>query len=80
MLVTTPAPGPYVALPIARSLDARLVSEDLAGALRAALLEAPIGYAVRAREAMTPFGREAVDRLVGERLLPRLLTRYATAG
>ena len=30
LLVTTPAPGPYVALPIARELDARLVSEDLA--------------------------------------------------
>ena len=35
MLVTTPAPGPYAALPIARELDARLVGEDLAGALRA---------------------------------------------
>ena len=30
-LVTTPSPGPYAALPIARSLDPRLVSDDLAG-------------------------------------------------
>jgi Glycosyl transferases group 1 len=72
-LVTTPAPGPYVALPIARTLDPRLVGEDLAGALRTAL-ENPIeGYASRAREALAPFRREALDRLVAERLLPRLL-------
>ncbi|HEX8714930.1 MAG TPA: glycosyltransferase [Solirubrobacteraceae bacterium] len=72
-LVTTPAPGPYVALPIARELDARLVGDDLAGALRAAL-DDPLGdYAERARVALAPFTRDAVDRLVAERLLPRLL-------
>ncbi len=37
LLVTTPAPGPYAALPIARALDPRLVAEDLAAALRTAL-------------------------------------------
>ena len=37
MLVTTPSPGPYPALGLARRLDPRLVSEDLAPALRAAL-------------------------------------------
>ncbi len=37
MLVTTPSPGPYAALPIARALDARLVDDDLAGAIRTAL-------------------------------------------
>ena len=72
-LVSTPAPGPYAALPIARELDRRLVSEDLAGALRAAL-EVPLpGYADRARLALAPYSREAADRLVAEQLLPRLL-------
>jgi hypothetical protein len=72
-LVTTPAPGPYAALPIARDLDARLVSEDLAAALRAAL-DDPLGdYAPRARRALVPFSREAADRVVSRELLPRLL-------
>lgn len=73
LLVSTPAPGPYVALPIARALDARLVSDDLEGALRAALLHPPADYASRAREALKPFSRETVDRLVVDELLPRLL-------
>jgi hypothetical protein len=72
-LVTTTAPGSYAALPIALELDARLVGDDLVGALRVAL-EQPLGdYAERARTALAPFAREAVDRLVAERLLPRLL-------
>lgn len=72
-LVTTPAPGPYVALPIARELDTRLVGDDLAPALRAAL-ESPLpDYAERARAALAPYTREAVDRIVAEQLLPRLL-------
>jgi glycosyltransferase involved in cell wall biosynthesis len=73
LLVTTPAPGPYAALPIARALDPRLVDRDLAGALRTALEDPPAGYTARAREALAPFGREAVDRVVAERLLPLLL-------
>jgi hypothetical protein len=73
LLVTTPAPGPYAALPIARELDPRLVSEDLAGALRCALREPPAHYAVRALAALAPFSRAAVDRVVAEQLLPRLL-------
>ncbi len=72
-LVTTAAPGPYAALPIARELDARLVGDDLAGALRVALEQPLSGYAERARAALAPFTREAADRLVAERLLPRLL-------
>jgi glycosyltransferase involved in cell wall biosynthesis len=72
-LVTTDAPGPYVALPIARELDARLVGEDLASGLRAALREPLPDYAMRARAALAPFTREAVDQLVAEQLLPRLL-------
>jgi glycosyltransferase involved in cell wall biosynthesis len=72
-LVTTAAPGPYAALPIARELDARLVGDDLASALRVALDEPPVNYGERAREALAPFSHESVDRLVAEQLLPRLL-------
>jgi hypothetical protein len=75
LLVTTPAPGPYAALPIARTLDARLVSEDLEGALRVALDDPPAGYATRARGAVAPFSCAAVDGLVADELLPRLLAR-----
>jgi glycosyltransferase involved in cell wall biosynthesis len=73
LLVTTPAPGPYAALPLARELDPRLVGEDLGAALRAALDEPPPGYAVRAAQALAPFSQAAVDRLAAEQLLPRLL-------
>ncbi len=73
LLVSTPAPGPYVALPIARTLDPRLVGEDLEGGLRAALLDPPGDYDSRARAALAPFGREAIDRRVAQELLPRLL-------
>jgi glycosyltransferase involved in cell wall biosynthesis len=72
-LVTTAAPGPYVALGLARALDQRLVGEDLAGALRAALDDPLPGYALRAREALKPFSEQVVDGLVAEELLPRLL-------
>jgi glycosyltransferase involved in cell wall biosynthesis len=74
-LVTTPAPGPYAALPLARALDPRLVvaPSGLAGALRAALDDPAAGYGERAREAVAPFRREAVARVVAEQLLPRLL-------
>lgn len=77
MLVTTPAPGPYAALPIAATLDARLVGEDLVAGLRAALIEtgadAAGDYAARAQAALAPFGRGAVDALVASQLLGRLL-------
>src|SRR3954449_10359045 len=43
-LVTTAAPGPYAALPLARALDPRLVGDDLAPALRAALDEPSPDY------------------------------------
>ena len=74
MLVTTEAPGPYAALPIARDLDARLVGEDLAGALRAALDDPREDYAERARTSLVPFRRGSVDALVQQELLPRLLS------
>jgi len=72
-LVTTAAPGPYAALPIARELDERLVGDDLAAGLRAALDEPRPGYAEAARAALAPYSRAAVDAVVADRLLPRLL-------
>jgi hypothetical protein len=72
-LVSTEAPGPYAALPIARELDPRLVGKDLAGGLRTALDDPAPDYARRAQEALAPFSRAAVDRIVAEQLLPRLL-------
>ncbi|HEV2979907.1 MAG TPA: glycosyltransferase [Solirubrobacteraceae bacterium] len=72
-LVSTAAPGPYAALPIARELDARLIDTDLVSALRAALDDPLPGYRERAREKLAPLSRAAVDRLVVEQLLPRLL-------
>ncbi len=73
LLVTTPAPGPYTALPIARKLDPRLVSEDLVSALLLALNDPLPDYAQRALAALTAFSREATDLLVAKQLLPRLL-------
>jgi glycosyltransferase involved in cell wall biosynthesis len=72
-LVTTPAPGPYAALAIARELDARLVGDDLAAGLRAALEQPLRDYGERERVALAPFSRDAVDRIVADELLPRLL-------
>jgi hypothetical protein len=72
-LVTAPGPGPYAALELARELDQRLVSADLAGALRAALEQPRPDYASRAAAALAPFSPQAVDELVAERLVPRLL-------
>jgi glycosyltransferase involved in cell wall biosynthesis len=73
LLVTTPAPGPYAALPLAERLDPRLVGDDLAGALRVALDDPAPGYAERASAAITPYRRAAVDETVAGRLLPALL-------
>jgi hypothetical protein len=73
MLVTTPSPGAYPALALARSLDPRLVSEDLAGAVRRALDDPVDGYADRAAKLLEPFSRAAVAANLTERVLPRLL-------
>jgi glycosyltransferase involved in cell wall biosynthesis len=71
MLVTTPSPGPYAALPVARALDPRLVGGVTEG-LRTALDDPLRGYTERALEALAPWRPEAVDRVVAEQLLPRL--------
>lgn len=75
MLVTTPAPGPYAALELARRLDPRLVDEDLRAALHTALRSSADDYAPRAARLLEPFGRAALDHRVAHQLLPRLLGR-----
>lgn len=70
VLVTTPSPGPYAALPPARALDPRLVAPELA--IRTALDDPVPDYAERAAALLAPWRPEAVDRVVAERLLPRL--------
>lgn len=72
-LVTTPAPGPYPALALARELDPRLVGEDLPAAIRVALDDPRPGYAEHAAELLEPFRREAADRTIANQVLPRLL-------
>jgi hypothetical protein len=73
ILVTTPSPGAYPALALARRLDPRLVSEDLAPALRTALDDPLAGYAERAAALTAPFTRAAVAETLSDRVLPRLL-------
>jgi glycosyltransferase involved in cell wall biosynthesis len=76
VLVAMPAPGPYVALPLARALDARLVVRDepaLARAIRTGLDDAAPDYAARAARLVAPYSTAAVDALVADRLLPALL-------
>ncbi|HST38667.1 MAG TPA: hypothetical protein VLK58_04125 [Conexibacter sp.] len=85
-LVTTPSAGAYPALELARRLDPRYVSEDLAGALRAALDDAQSAgadlaqptsadddYAARAAELLLPYRRASFDTAVREQVLPLLL-------
>ena len=73
-VVTTPAPGPYAALPLLRD-GLGWVADDagLAAALRVALDDEDPAYAQRALAALAPFRRAAVDRVVADELLPRLL-------
>jgi glycosyltransferase involved in cell wall biosynthesis len=77
MLVTTPAPGPYPALDLARALDARLVSDDIVAALRVALDQPLEGYAEHAAAQLQPFGTEAVDRTVAQDVLPLLMPGWS---
>ena len=75
LLATTPAPGPYAALPLARRLDASLVDDDLGGALaRAFSHRDPEGYAARALRELAPLRAAAIDARVASELLPRLLS------
>jgi hypothetical protein len=72
-LVTTPAEGAYPALELARTLDPRLVGEDLVPAIRAALDSPLDGYAARAAQLLAPYRRAAVSTTLSERVLPVLL-------
>jgi Glycosyl transferases group 1 len=76
-LVSTPAPGPYAALPIARTLDPRLVSDDLGASLRTALDDPAPDHCARAASALSAFTRATTDRIVSADLLPRLLSHSA---
>jgi hypothetical protein len=76
MLVTTPARGGYPAFDLARTLDPRLATDDLAAALRAALDSPVPAYVARADELLAPFRRAAVDRTVARDVLPRLLPGF----
>jgi glycosyltransferase involved in cell wall biosynthesis len=82
-LVTSAAPGPYAALPIARKLDPRWVvgsdpaPEELAAAIRIALDDPPEALTLRALDAMAGHRRTRVDQIVAGDLLPRLLRPLA---
>ncbi|MGP0049763.1 MAG: glycosyltransferase [Solirubrobacteraceae bacterium] len=75
-LVTTPSPGPYPALRLARELDPRLVADELAPAIRTALDDPAPGYGERASELMAPFSRAAVTATIAGHVLPRLLPAW----
>lgn len=72
-LVTTEAAGGYEALALARELDARLVGDDLAGAIRTALDDPLPDYAARAVDLLEPYSFAAAQEIVSDRLLARLL-------
>ncbi len=74
VLVTTPAPGPYLAAPLARALDPRTVTDDLATAIRTALDDPVAGYAERGLSLLEPYRRATADVVVAERVLPALLS------
>jgi glycosyltransferase involved in cell wall biosynthesis len=72
-LVTVPSPGPYEALPLARTLGPELVSDDLGAALRAGLdLDDLESYAAHSRELLGPFRPGVVERVVASSMLPAL--------
>ena len=82
VLVTTPSPGPFVALPIARELDSRVVAdsesaEDLARALRSALdmtdAEREM-YRQRANALVRTFSPACLEQRLRDDVLPALLS------
>ena len=79
-LVSAPASGPYPALALARALDPRLVSDDLAGAIRAALDAPPGDYTERAAALLAPYRRAAFEAAVRDRVVPALLDGSAGTG
>ncbi len=73
MLVSTPAPGPYAARELARELDPRLVTDDLASAIRVALDDPRADYGERAAAALARFAQSRVDAVIEREVLPLLL-------
>ena len=76
MLVTTPSPGPYPARELARALDPRLVSDDLATAVRSALDDPAPGYAQMASRLLAPFRHDVIDQTIAQHVLTRLLPGF----
>ncbi|PTL59380.1 hypothetical protein C7Y72_06790 [Paraconexibacter algicola] len=80
-LVSTDAPGPYVAVELARRVDARwIVADDrtphvLAAAVRAALDGRPADLVARTHAVLAPYRRAATDRVIAEQVLPALTAR-----
>jgi len=75
-VVTTPAPGPYVALPILESGIGWVAPPNgMRAALRSALDDDGDEYAAKALTAIGSFRRATVDALVAGQLLPALLDR-----
>lgn len=75
-LVTTPAPGAYPALTLARELDPRLIASDATGlavALRAALDDPRPDYALAAAELLVPYRRATMSDVLSRDVLPRLV-------
>lgn len=72
VLVAAPEPD-YVAMRIARVLDARMVSADLTSAIRTGLDDPRPGYAQAAAPLLAGFSRERTDATVRDALLPALL-------
>ena len=73
MLVTTPAPGPYVALPIGtRAATPAWWARTWRRGCAAALEQPLPGYAERVARALEPFGPAALARVVERELVPRL--------
>jgi glycosyltransferase involved in cell wall biosynthesis len=76
MLVTTPSQGPYPARELARALDPRLVSDDLATAVRNALDDPAPGYAQTASQLLAPFRHDVIDQTIAQHVLTRLLPGF----
>jgi glycosyltransferase involved in cell wall biosynthesis len=76
VFVTTPSEGPYPARDVARALDPRLVTDDLAAAVRIALDDPAPGYAQRAVPLLEPYRRDVVDQTIAQHVLPRLLPGF----
>lgn len=87
LLVTTPSPGPYEALGLARRLEPRLVAADMSPEALAAALRAAHGlpaaarerYRRRAAELLESYSREAFRQRLADEVLPALFAAVEAA-